>query len=784
MDIAMVLEDMGSQELSKEYFQKAEINADIHLKQKIYRNLTNFYLSQDSLEQARHYLELCLKTSEECDLLSGYNQALNNLTTANVMHAEKNLRAIDYYRLSLSQLVHIFNENHRDVALVRSLIGNYFLEQGRPDSALYYYQLCLISGSETFSNPDFDANPGCYEFRKDPFFIQLPASKAMAQEMLYKTTGREAYLLSALESHDLSICLFEQYSKRFRVENAKMNFRGDYIEIYQNAFNAYIEAYLHFGDDHMMHRAFEISEKSRAAILLAEMKDENARRTGLIPDSLLQKEKSIRNYLYLYQSKVKDEEVASNPEKDKLEILRSLQLEYETKYDQLIRIYEEQYPEYYRLRFSPEVVSPQKLQKLLEADEVFIEYCMNGRHLDIFTIDRHEIHVVRQECDSSLAQKISSLRNNLKFNKVREYRYEDFMKYQFTAFELYQQLIEPVKDYISGKHLIIVPDKDLSYLSFEALISKITLADTITFKSLAYLIRDYTFHYASSASIFALSGSHQKPAKKSRVLAVAPTYDLKWENIPGLDKVLEMYPPVKQDLPGALEEADRIMAVMSGTKLTGNRATEHNFRKLAEDYDILHFSLHTRVDNKNPLSSKMSFHPRGDSVDDGFLHTYEIYNLNLKGHLAVLSACGTGNGRVQEGEGVLSLARAFSFAGIHDIILTLWDIEDITSCYVVPGFYHYFLAGFDKGEALRQSKMLYISRARNEIEAHPVFWAGHTLYCNHECTHINYMPILWKLLFVSGVLMIVLSVIVYIKYQEFKNQTKKSSVDLPAKFRN
>ena len=59
------------------------------------------------------------------------------------------------------------------------------------------------------------------------------------------------------------------------------------------------------------------------------------------------------------------------------------------------------------------------------------------------------------------------------------------------------------------------------------------------------------------------------------------------------------------------------------------------------------------------------------------LHTYEIYNLELKGELAVLSACSTGDGKLQKGEGVISLARAFTYAGIPSVVMTLWDVEDI-----------------------------------------------------------------------------------------------------------
>ena len=70
-----------------------------------------------------------------------------------------------------------------------------------------------------------------------------------------------------------------------------------------------------------------------------------------------------------------------------------------------------------------------------------------------------------------------------------------------------------------------------------------------------------------------------------------------------------------------------------------------------------------------------------------YLHTYEIYNLDLNGELALLSACSTGNGKLQKGEGVLSLARAFTYAGMPSVVMTLWDVEDISSGNIIPSFY-------------------------------------------------------------------------------------------------
>jgi CHAT domain-containing protein len=91
--------------------------------------------------------------------------------------------------------------------------------------------------------------------------------------------------------------------------------------------------------------------------------------------------------------------------------------------------------------------------------------------------------------------------------------------------------------------------------------------------------------------------------------------------------------------------------------------------------------------------------------------------------MVVLSACETGVGELQRGEGIISLARAFAFAGAKNIVTTLWAANDYATKELMILFYDYLKAGKSKDEALWLAKRTYISNNKGTL-ALPFFWSG------------------------------------------------------------
>ncbi|MEL7006350.1 MAG: CHAT domain-containing protein, partial [Bacteroidota bacterium] len=112
-----------------------------------------------------------------------------------------------------------------------------------------------------------------------------------------------------------------------------------------------------------------------------------------------------------------------------------------------------------------------------------------------------------------------------------------------------------------------------------------------------------------------------------------------------------------------------------------------------------------------------------DSLEDGMLHTFELFNMNLSAELAVLSACNTGIGKLQKGEGVMSLGRAFSYAGCPSIVMSHWSVDDRSTSELMSLFYKNLSEGKSKDLSLKQAKKEFLNNT-DELRTHPLYWAG------------------------------------------------------------
>ena len=131
---------------------------------------------------------------------------------------------------------------------------------------------------------------------------------------------------------------------------------------------------------------------------------------------------------------------------------------------------------------------------------------------------------------------------------------------------------------------------------------------------------------------------------------------------------------------------------------------------------MLHFATHFLSDDRQPLYSRIVL--AGDDV----LQTYEIFNAELNAELAVLSACNTGLGKLEKGEGLIGISRAFLYAGVPSLVVSLWSVDDEATARIMELFYERLRSGASKKQALRQAKLDYLSDARGD-EKDPFYWA-------------------------------------------------------------
>ena len=158
----------------------------------------------------------------------------------------------------------------------------------------------------------------------------------------------------------------------------------------------------------------------------------------------------------------------------------------------------------------------------------------------------------------------------------------------------------------------------------------------------------------------------------------------------------------------------------------GNDAVERVFKTELAKHSVLHLAMHALVDNEDPTNSRLVFTHDADSVEDNFLHVYELYNMKLPIDLAVLSACNTGFGKLEGGEGLMSLGRAFAYAGCPAVVMSQWKVDDLATSTLMKSFYENLAKGMKKSEALQTAKLSYLENC-GPREGIPFLWGSFVL---------------------------------------------------------
>jgi CHAT domain-containing protein len=274
--------------------------------------------------------------------------------------------------------------------------------------------------------------------------------------------------------------------------------------------------------------------------------------------------------------------------------------------------------------------------------------------------------------------------------------------------EVYDLVLAPLLKSVDSpqvKRLTVVRDGKLEYVPFALLQSG----------GHHYVIERFALSYAPSATLARAKGPVRSSSRS--YLGLAMTF-------PGgitLEEAVR-----KQSLAALPNTAREVAAgeqVFGGMRLQDTEATETAFRANASQYEILHLATHTLIDDRNPLYSRLLLHPSAQDDQDGMLHTYELFGLDLNAGLVILSACNTGRGSLQKGEGMMSLARGFAYAGCPSILMTHWTVNDRQSADLMAAFFRGLAEGLPKDLALQQAQLAYLAEA-DEITGHPWYWAA------------------------------------------------------------
>jgi CHAT domain-containing protein/tetratricopeptide (TPR) repeat protein len=530
--------------------------------------------------------------------------------------------------------------------------------------------------------------------------------------------------------------------------------------------------------------AFDVSERFRARSLLELLKESGAELQRTIDPALAERELTLRRKIETASAALRGSSGGQTAAERKDQLQRELTL-LTAEYDQLQSEIKSRHPQYAALTRSQPLSLAEIQQQALDKDTLLLEYALGEESsylfavtpttIDIFTLpQRSEIEAAAKR----FYQQATALGKSMVFHTAAEKR-EWLVRMEKdcrTAAEtLSRMLLDPAKQLLGKKRLMIVGDGILHYVPFSALPipesgSAVKRANPQSAarnpRSFRPLIIDHEILSLPSASTLVALRSEmgrRKPAPKMIALFADPVFDRSDERLKsdtlGQTRSAESdsAPPQKERdplrgsvvdisvesedqadgqwlprLPSTREEVKAIQALAPESErlvsLDFDASRSAVMSADLQSYRYIHFATHGLLNNTHPELSGLVFSmvDRQGQAQNGFLRTMDVPNLKLAADLVALSGCRTGLGKEVSGEGMLGLTRAFLYAGAKRVVASLWQVNDAATAELMKRFYQGMLGEehLSPATSLRAAQLMML---RSRLWRMPYYWAGFTL---------------------------------------------------------
>lgn len=497
--------------------------------------------------------------------------------------------------------------------------------------------------------------------------------------------------------------------------------------------------------------AFAISERYRAQIFLSLLTERDLLTDGNTPFALRERQRELRDQYQRAQS-----ELIQAAQKQKAEppphltlTVKKLWNEYSEATEALIKTA----PRAAALR-PPSSMDADAARKALDPGLCLVSYILADRTILFFaTHDTAIKAVVLDVKKEELQRKIDVLRDltassRSTLNAARQ------GPTKALANELYTLLLAPIEENISQcTRMLIIPDGPLHRLPWGMLVRQSRDKER-GLLSTQFLSEWMPYEIALSATTFAKLRSSRDTWRGSLSPSKLTAFgDPQFYVFPKEEPAGIFEPEIRSALqrgfdfspiPASRSEVNRIKEIFNehAQIYLGNDATEEKAKNISEETRIIHFATHALITEDLPLNSAVALTIPAelqDGRDNGLLQAWEILEqVRIAADLVVLSSCESGVGKDLGGEGLISLTRAFQYAGARSVLASLWKISDRTTAELMVRFYKHLKNGKAKDEALRAAQIelirgpIEITNEKGEIEkvdaSAPYYWAAFQLY--------------------------------------------------------
>lgn len=571
--------------------------------------------------------------------------------------------------------------------------------------------------------------------------LGLPETTWLSHIGLGTAYERQNRPVDAIDHYKKAITAIEDVRSQLELEERKSGFLESKVKVYESLINLLYTQSQQHPDRKYENDAFWYAEKAKARVFLDSFQASKVNlRESLTPHLRDEEYKLSRNISEIQTELIKP----GLDQTQRKELFKKLD-RVENDYSNFIRTLRIQNPEYALLVY-PEPNTLEEIQASIQDKKTaIIEYFLGQDHSFVFYID----------------QKIFSMHRLVKSDNLQA-RVADYLKLisvkgnneGFRAFaagkKIFKDLIGPFKDNLKSiQKLIIIPDGRLNYFPYEAL----TFSGSQNQDQ--FLIEAFQISYAPSASSWIMLGQRKRSVKPVKdFLAFAdPEFFLGTSAEKHIDAeqiLREFYLEQGYEFTPLhfsgreVKQVSKFFRRKSREVYTKRNAKEEKLKNLSlENYKIIHFATHGFIDEKVPHRSALILTLDEDPAEDGFFQAREVFNQRINSDLVVLSACQTGKGKLEKGEGVTGLYRSFFFAGAQTVLMSLWNINDKATAKFMEYFYENLTLGYSKREALQKAKI----RMLDSEYSHPFYWAAFVLSGDGQSSVEIKKPSFWERIF-------------------------------------
>ena len=591
--------------------------------------------------------------------------------------ADAYLAAIDWYRTWISRLKPnspVVQTARTNILLVLDRLGDAYRRGGKLDDALEQYQQAFKSIHEWGLKFPFES--GLYQGMGEIYLEQrqLPQALDSFQKALAlaesqrrpvasgSVSARIAYTLREMGRPEEALPYSRQAIEQIESTRSLLDSPADRQSYFEGAMLTYGNAIVALLASKRWAEAFDYSERARSRAFLDVLGTKA--QLSKTRSELFAEERALNERIGALKSRL-----SAEPEETDTASLRAELREAERAYNGFLTKVSKENKEQASL-MSVKPLTSDQVQELLDPETTLISYFVTRDFVRVWIIEKNRLRYVGVRVSKKVVSDlISEFRETVYAPGERE-------RFKKVSEILHKDLIEPVLPLITGKEVIIVPHDVLNYLPFHALVGP----------EGHYLIEKYPIYYLSSASLLQFT-KEKRTAMGEKVLAFGNP---------------DLGDP-ERDLEFAELEAQEVRSIYPQSHVyVQKEATEEKSKALSPSHDILHFAAHTELNEEDPLSSAILLAKGGK--DDGKLEVREIFGMDLKANLVVLSGCETGLGKLSRGDELVGLTRAFIYAGTPSVVASLWKVDDSSTAQLMANFYRN-LKTMTKVEALRQAQL-------------------------------------------------------------------------------